>query len=457
MRRLIVIQTSLLNFFRENLISRRPFALGWETASKQYRNRWCYVYLANVTICLIPFLQTFTCCNKDWRCGGLFCAIAGREWIAVVIIVTFRRCKKDITSSLAAIPKENRVLLAQCQSNYAFTSLWIFITIKVRHDLFFKFILIFWIYDTAATVFTFEVDEDIIPLLLNRSSFAPINFLSIIAIFIFNHNCVTQFFQQTSINRTTHITDQRWFMFRRYLSMVGSNNDRPAFIQIMQEGADVAVCLLINLRHPIHYILFNILITRFIACKMTDNGMFLQVNCMIVGENNFHTFIVDHMMQSTAIPISNTIPAPDHRFKAIPSRIPNLAGCWEWPCIFQKNVMQFFWMENTIIINIIDIRKEHAQIAAIFCKVGNKHISCATFLLVAFVAIVDDTINHLIHIHGRHWGSFFLRAIQFNTIIDAILILKNQAWAANKTTSFNKHKFFGILWRIGPASSWLDL
>lgn len=65
------------------------------------------------------------------------------------------------------------------------TSYGIFQLIHIRHDAFFQFVFIFWCHN-AVWVAAFEVDADGIAALRHSDSFAPVDFMGIVAICIFD-------------------------------------------------------------------------------------------------------------------------------------------------------------------------------------------------------------------------------------------------------------------------------
>ncbi len=85
------------------------------------------------------------------------------------------------------------------------------IAIQIRNQLFFYIIFISRVYD-AIFIATFKININVVATYLHSFCLAPINFLNIVAIFIFFQNSVSKFLHDRNIN-ACHFCKNKAMMF----------------------------------------------------------------------------------------------------------------------------------------------------------------------------------------------------------------------------------------------------
>lgn len=126
--------------------------------------------------------------------------------------------------------------------------------------------------------------------------------------------------------------------------MVGEDEDRPAFVEKVQEFADVAIRLLVEIFHPF-FSLGNRVAVPFFVCQVFDEHMLFQIDRMIMREDHVNIFALDHIMDRFGLPVGVAVPAVEHAFRDERVALAADVRSWRWIAdVFAKILVDAFWM-----------------------------------------------------------------------------------------------------------------
>ena len=321
----------------------------------------------------------------------------------MVKVVTFCHPEADIATFRAAIAKEHGIFISQCHCYDTLASGLAVIAIERRDDLFFKFILIFWI-NNAVIGTPFQIQIDVVPTVGNGTGLGPINLIGIIAIFIFLHDSETEI----SHNRdcaTRRVPHNNMFVLWANLTMVRYQNNIPSFIDEIKELPNIIVSLLINHAEKIPILFFCEFKTKLpFIFKELNNHMSLKVDIMIVGEDHINIFFFDHVVQGSAVPLTNTCPV--FACAVTDQFFITAANERQWraiACIINNGLIEATWREHNITINIHGRRDPNFQMCTIFCQLNHTHIARYAIMFVITDGFINDVFFEYIIVKNIQW------------------------------------------------------
>ena len=98
-------------------------------------------------------------------------------------------------------------------------------------------------------VLRLQVEVDVVVARADGQGLRPVDLMRIVAVFVLDHRSQAKVAHNAAGMNTGTIHDFRALVFGANQSVIGNQEDRPAFVQEVQELTDVVVGLLVELFH----------------------------------------------------------------------------------------------------------------------------------------------------------------------------------------------------------------
>lgn len=394
----------------------------WETNAQEGCDGRGNVYLTDGTWGGEVFLYTRACCHEERGNRGVEVTFRGGNTVTVEAVEAFFNGEEDITALWTINTQENAILVAQADAYNATTSGWVTVVVQIVDDLFFKRILVSWIYNTVF-VAALKVDVDVVRTNLDSTGLFPVNVAGRVAVFVLNHNGVAQFFHNRNVEAAVFANHWRNF-FANDEAVVTHDENGPVFFEVMEETAEVVVGLTIGVNDEFLIFFFVGVFPWFKGFAHVPKLVTSAVYVVKVGEDNIIVALISNVVQAICLPLAVKVPRWN---KYIANEVcffaTDKAYWWYWATSLGDFWVDSSWVPEHIVGGIESVGNPHTYHGAIFSKFEHL-VAAAAWLGFFFLGnIVNDTSYHFAVFNNNDWFFCLFVLVNSYAVVLAFFVL----------------------------------